>query len=188
MVDRSCHVKRETRVAHRVSRFTRQLRSTILYADVAVLAPITRAPGALPTYTYVVPDALQDRVAPGSLVTVPFAARKLSGIVAALNPTSSLRDVKPIESLLDPLPVVDAPRIELARWMAHEYLAPLAECLRLFLPPGITVHSDTLYSLAPVGDAPLPRVNDLQADIIVLLRQRGPLTRGQLQHAWGRKP
>ena len=160
----------------------------MLYADVAVLTPVTRAPGALPTYTYVVPDALQDRVAPGSLVTVPFAARKLSGIVAALKQTSSLRDVKPIESLLDPLPVVDAPRIELARWMAHEYLAPLAECLRLFLPPGITVHSDTLYSLAPVDDAPLPRVNDLQADIIALLRQRGQLTRGQLQHAFGRKP
>jgi primosomal protein N' (replication factor Y) len=162
-------------------------RATMTYADIAVFAPV-RAPGALPAYTYAVPDALQDHVAPGSLVTVPFASRKLSGIVVALGKTSRVREVRPIESLLDPQPVVDAPRIELARWMAHEYLAPLAECLRLFLPPGITVHSDTTYSLAPADDAPLPRVNSLQADIIALLRQRSELTRGQVQHAFGRKP
>ena len=160
----------------------------MLYADVAVFTPITRAPRALPAYTYAIPEALQSRVAPGCLVTVPFAARKLSGIIVALSKPSRVGDVKPIESLLDPQPVVDAPRIELARWLAHEYLAPLPECLRLFLPPGITVHSDTLYSLAPADDAPLPRVNDLQADMIALLRQRGGLTRGQIQHAFGRKP
>ena len=160
----------------------------MLYADVAIFAPITRAPGALPAYTYAIPETLQSRVAPGSLVTVSFASRKLSGIVVTLGKTSSVRDVKPIESLLDPQPVVDAPRLDLARWMAHEYLAPLSECLRLFLSPGITVHSDTLYNLAPADDAPLPRVNDLQADLIALLRQRGELTRGQVQHAFGCKP
>jgi primosomal protein N' (replication factor Y) len=157
------------------------------YADVAVLAPITRAPNVAPTYTYAVPEILAEHVAPGSLVTVPFGARKLSGIVTKLSPTSRVRDIKPLESLLDPQPVVDAARIELARWMAHEYLAPLSECLHLFLPPGITVHSDTVYALVPT-DAPLPTVNNLQADLIALLRQRGQLSRGQVQHAFGRKP
>ena len=157
------------------------------YAEVAVLAPITRAPNAAPTYTYAIPETLAEHVLPGSLVTVPFRARKLSGIVVALSPTSRVSAIKPIESLLDPQPVVDAARIELARWMAHEYLAPLAECLRLFLPPGITVHSDTVYALAAT-DAPLPTVNNLQADLIALLRQRGELSRGQIQHAFGRKP
>jgi len=156
------------------------------YADVAVLAPV-HAPGAPPTYTYSIPDTLTDRITPGVLVTVPFRGRKLSGIVATLSKTSRVPEIKPIESLLDPEPVVNAARLELARWMAHEYLAPLAECLHLFLPPGIAVHSDTLYSLAPTGDAPLPRVDNLQAEIIALLKQRGELTRGQFQRAFGRK-
>jgi len=129
------------------------------FADVAVLAPVTRAPNVAPTYTYAIPETLAEHVAPGSLVMVPFRVRKLSGIVVALAPTSRIPDIKPIESLLDPQPVVDAARLELARWMAHEYLAPLSECLRLFLPPGITVHSDTVYALAPT-DAPLPMVNN----------------------------
>ncbi len=156
------------------------------FAEVAVLAPITRAPNVAPTYTYAIPETLAEHVLPGSLVTVPFRARKLSGIVVALAPTSRISDIKSIESLLDPQPVVDAARIELARWMAHEYLAPLAECLRLFLPPGITVHSDAVYALVPT-DAPLPTVNNLQADLIALLRQRGEQSRGQIQHAFGRK-
>ncbi len=157
------------------------------YAEIAVLAPVHRAPDAPPTYTYAVPEALQGHVAPGSLVTVPFRARKLSGIVVGLADSSPFEDVKPIESLLDPQPVVNPPRVGLARWMAREYLAPLSECLHLFLPPGITVHSDTLYALAPT-DAPLPTVNNLQAEIIALLRQRGSLSRGQIEHAFGRKP
>ncbi len=156
------------------------------YAQVAVLAPV-RAPGAPPTYTYAIPDALADHIVPGVLVTVPFHGRKLSGIVAALSKTSRLPDIKPIESLLDPEPAIDPSRIELAHWMAHEYLAPLSECLHLFLPPGITVHSDTIYSLAPEKDEPLPRVDTLQADLLALLKQRGELSRGQLQRAFGRK-
>jgi len=155
------------------------------YAQVAVLAPI-HAPGTAPTYTYAIPAALADKITPGSLVMVPVQQRKFSGIVIALKPTSPLPDIKPIESLLDPQPVVSAVQIELARWMAHEYLAPLAECLRLFLPPGITVHSDTLYTLAAT-DAPLPPVNNLQAEIIALVRQRGSLSRGQIQRAFVRR-
>src|SRR5512136_2053275 len=145
------------------------------YAQVAVLAPVTPAPGAPPTYTYAIPEAPSGQIAPGSLVTVPFRGRKLSGIVVSLSPTTQVRDVKPIDALLDPEPVVNAARIELARWMAHEYLASLAECLHLFLPPGITVHSEMIYSLAPDTGEPLPRVDNLQAEIIALLKQRGEL-------------
>lgn len=157
------------------------------YADVAVLAPITHAPGAPPTYTYAIPEALTDRVAPGSLVAVPFRGRKLSGIVASLAKTSRLAEIKPIESLLDPEPVVDAARIELARQMAHHYLAPFSECLHLFLPPGITVHSERIYSVVTNRDEPLPHVDNLQAELVALLKQRGELTRGQIERAFGRK-
>lgn len=156
------------------------------YAEVAVLAPVPRAAGAPQTYTYAVPQSLRGRVAPGSLVTVPFRASQYSGIVAGLADSTSLAEVKSVESLLDPQPVVDAPRIDLARWMALEYLAPLAGCLHLFLPPGVTVHSDTHYALAPT-DAPLPVVTDLQAEIIAFLRQRGSQSRGQIEHAFRRR-
>lgn len=155
-------------------------------AQVAVLAPV-HAPGAPPTYTYTIPDTLAEHIAPGALVTVPFHGRKLSGIVVAPAQPSRLPDIKPIESLLDPEPVIDPPRIELAHWMAREYLAPLSECLHLFLPPGITVHSDTIYSLAPERDEPLPRVDALQAELLALLKQRGELSRRQIQRAFGRK-
>jgi len=94
------------------------------------------------------PQALLGRVAPGSLVTVPFRARQFSGIVASLADSTPLRELKSIESLLDPqrggrstdrAGALDGARVP----------APLAGCLHLFLPPGITVHSDMHYALAP---------------------------------------
>ena len=42
-------------------------------------------------------------------------------------------------------------------------------------------------SPARASSAPLPRVDNLQADILTLLRQRGQLTRGQIQRAFARK-
>ena len=43
--------------------------------------------------------------------------------------------IKAVEAILSkPLFTAEAARI--ARWMSHEYVATLSECLRLFLPPG----------------------------------------------------
>jgi primosomal protein N' (replication factor Y) len=155
-----------------------------LYAEVVVLSPVkSPAPGAAaPTFTYHLPDGLRDRVAAGSLVIVPFGPRRLYGIVVSQSKASAVPETRPIESLVDPDPVLKPAQIELACWISREYLTPLHECLGLMLPSGVVGYADVVVTLNP--EAPADAVNtDAQAVLLGLLRRRGPLRGAQLNAA-----
>ncbi len=88
------------------------------------------------TFSYRVPPGRD--IEAGEVVHVPFGRRTLQGIVVE-EPSGfsgyhgDIRDLDP--------PVEGAPRLndlqlELARWIAHEYLAPPWEAHALMLPPG----------------------------------------------------
>lgn len=151
------------------------------FAEVIVLSPVhAPAPGtAAPTFTYHLPDALRDRLAVGSLVVVPFGPRRVYGIIVAFSAESPVPETRPVESLVDPHPVITPIQIALARWMGREYLAPLFECLTVMLPPGVVGYADVLVSLNP--EIPPDAANtDDQTALLALLRRRGPLRGAQL--------
>ncbi len=97
-------------------------------------------------FSYAVPAALAAAAEPGCTVLVSFGRRAALGYVVARSerlsglPGAADLDpcrVKPIRAVL--APSASAPYFaEAAFWMSAEYVAPLAECLRLFLPPGGT--------------------------------------------------
>ncbi|MBE9506989.1 MAG: hypothetical protein IMY86_02985, partial [Chloroflexi bacterium] len=149
------------------------------FVEVVVLSPV-KAPAvgaAAPTFTYHLPDALQDRLAAGSLVVVPFGPRRLYGIVVALSDESPVPDTRPVESLVDPDPVLTPAQIALARWMSREYLASLHECLKLMLPPGVVGHADVQVELAGEVEPGDVRT-EAQEQLVTVLDAKGPL-RGQ---------
>ena len=95
-------------------------------------------------FAYSVPAHLDASVGVGSSVLVPFGRRHALGYIVAVErrleelPGAEALDparVKPVERALE-APVLTRESIALAQWMAREYVAPLPECLRLFLPPG----------------------------------------------------
>jgi primosomal protein N' (replication factor Y) len=154
------------------------------FAEVIVFSPATAAiSGQVErAFTYHLPDELQGRLAEGSLVVVPFGRRRLYGVVVALADESPVPKTRPIESLADPEPVLTPAQVELARWMSHEYLTPLYECLDLMLPPGMVGHTDVLITLDPQAPANAARTG-AQAALLTLLRRRGPLRGAQLDAA-----
>ncbi len=131
-------------------------RSFACFASVALDIP-SRALSE--PFTYGVPDALADDCAVGSTVLVDFGHRAALGYVLALAPTieglpvfepvdadqsgAAVRKpldpsrVKPIRALLAE-PSCSDMIASVSYWMSREYVAPLSECLRLFLPPGGT--------------------------------------------------
>lgn len=151
------------------------------FAEVVVFSP-AKASEKRTAFTYDVPEKLADRVSIGSLVVVPFGKRRLYGVVVALTPESPVPETRPIQSLVDPEPVLSDEHIGLARWMADEYLASLYECLKLMLPPGMVGHSDLRIALD--GEVPEDAANtDDQSQLLKLLQRRGPLRGGQLDAA-----
>jgi len=133
-------------------------------------------------FDYQLPAELMDRVQVGSLVTVPFGSQTVQAIILDLISESPIAELKKVVDLLDEQPVVTAPQIQLADWMAKTYYASITDCLQLMIPPGLSQQSDTLFSLSE--ENPIPDgLTELQKRILNLLQKRGPLRGRQLDAA-----
>lgn len=150
-----------------------------MYVEVAVNLPPVRG-----TFDYHLPPSLRGHVSPGHLVTASFGKRRVQGVVIRLVKTSSVPETKPIESLLDPLPVLTQSQLELAQWLSEQTASPLIECITLMLPPGLSQKADSLYTLL---DHDAQATSRLQKHVLDLLRRRGPLKGRQIARAFPRQ-
>jgi primosomal protein N' (replication factor Y) len=139
-----------------------------MYAEVAVnaAAPIRQ------TFTYRIPDHLA-HVRPGHAVYVPFGARTLQGIVMDVTDTPAFADARDIEAIIDEEPLVSPERLELARWMANHYLAPLFDCVSLMLPAGFKRKPLTFLRAAFwTSDSPPTDVSEAERAVLALIAGR----------------
>ena len=151
----------------------------MVFVEVAVNLPPVRG-----TFHYHLPPHLQGRVVPGHLVTAAFGRRRVQGLVVGLPESPAVPDTLPIETLVDPQPVLTPPQLDLARWLAHAYRAALIDCLTIMLPPGLSRPADMLYELA----APPPAEPDpIQARLLAALRARGSLHGRQIDRLLPRR-
>jgi primosomal protein N' (replication factor Y) len=157
-----------------------------MFAEIVVNAPLTRKRIAATqrtegyaaldqTFTYAIPSELVGRLQAGQLVTVPFGARKLQGIVMALSETTTVERLKEVEDIADPLPVLSPAQLALARWMSAYYFTPLIDCVLQMFPPGLESEVQTTIALNPDAK-PLVNAKEMQTHIIERLRaSAGPL-------------
>src|SRR3982750_1482203 len=92
------------------------------------------------TFTYTIPPELRDAVRLGSRVEVPFGAKRNTGFVVGLSDVAPEGSrIKPIRAVLDDdEPALLPEIIELCRWAAEYYIAPLGEMLRVALPANMS--------------------------------------------------
>ncbi len=132
------------------------------------------------TFHYHIPKHLVKKLKPGHMVAVPFRTEQLPAIVLRLSQTSPIEVTKPISALLDPEPVLTPAQLELAEWLSHEYLAPLAICIRYFLPPGSTRKPEWWLKVTPEAFE-RAEILDAQSQILLTyLRQHGEVALGQV--------
>lgn len=70
------------------------------------------------------------------MVRISVGKKMMNGVVLSEVKTRPAFDVKPIESLLEPIALPKA-HVELARWLAEYYVTPLATVLQTLLPTGL---------------------------------------------------
>jgi primosomal protein N' (replication factor Y) len=97
------------------------------FCDVAVPVPLDA------TFTYVIPDELPEPCV-GGRVIVPFREKRLSGIVTELHDREPSFEAKPVQQVLDTAPALTPELMQLGRWIAHYYIAPIGEVFRTMLP------------------------------------------------------
>jgi len=136
------------------------------------------------TFTYRLPERLRDMAAVGHLVQVPLGASSAQGVVVAVagQPPGDLppgTEIREVTEILDALPIVTPMQIDLARWVAGEYLAPLNQSIRLLLPPGLEARTFILVSQAASAAHP-DSLAAQESSVLRLLQQRGGRVRADL--------
>jgi primosomal protein N' (replication factor Y) (superfamily II helicase) len=130
-------------------------------------------------FDYSVPPDLQGSVAVGCPVLVPFGSQQVVGYVVGLPEAAGVDHVKPLTAVLDePWFASDAP--PLASWIASEYVAPLSDALRLFLPPGGTPR----VKRSIVATGPRPERPSLRQEVYDAVAA-GPTTQAGLRGLFG---
>ncbi len=129
-----------------------------LYCDVALPVPLRR------TFAYSVPEVLRDAVQPGARVVAPFRRRTHVGVVVGVHDRApAAGSVRDIGEALDPVPAIPPKLLELGRWVAGYYVAPVGEVLRAMLPPQVDLRAHRQIGLTDSGRAEW-----------AALQQRGP--------------
>jgi primosomal protein N' (replication factor Y) len=114
------------------------------FCEVALPVPLDQ------TFTYSV-NGVQPAV--GARVIVPFSGQRLMGVVVRLHddPTPAGIEIKHVQQVLDDAPLLPGDLMELARWIAQYYVAPLGEVLRGMLPLAAEVRRHFVYRIAEAG-------------------------------------
>ncbi len=102
-------------------------------------------------FTYTVdPQAVP---AIGARVIVPFSGQKLMGVVMRVHdePLPDGVEARPVQTVMDPGPLLSTEQMELAKWIAHYYCAPLGEVIRGMLPLAAEVKRQYVYRIAEPG-------------------------------------
>lgn len=160
------------------------------YAQVVVNVPLSNAPtraqaervedsrAPLPwferAFTYDIPLELCDSICLGQLVWVPFGARRVQGIIVGFADTTELTETRAVQEIAISQPLVSETQIRVAHWIAQRYLAPLAQCIWLFLPPGIEEKVQTIVEHAPNAPA-ADSLTDKQRAVLERVRASGKL-------------
>ena len=105
-----------------------------LYADVLLPLPLKQC------YTYSVPAPMGEYIQVGMRVSVQLRKREQTAIVTKLHNLEPSLDIEntykvlPIEALVDKAPVINLEQLELAYWMAEQYLCNPGEALFKMFP------------------------------------------------------
>jgi primosomal protein N' (replication factor Y) (superfamily II helicase) len=154
------------------------------YLEIAVNVPQVAG-----VFHYHLPPALEGQVWPGHLVEAPFGRQTVQGVVLRYVPVPAVPETRPVLGLVDPQPALTAAQISLAEELSHATLSPLAACIELMLPPGLSQMADTLYTLAGAQSQEqgrASRLNKVQARLLEMLEKRGPLRGRQIDQSMGK--
>ena len=146
-----------------------------------------------PLLTYSVPQAMQNELKEGQLVAIPYGNKLVEGVVWNIffDARNGLLDedveLRPIQTILDPVPALLPHQRALAQWVSDYYVTPLAYAAQMMLPPGLVQRSRVVLHVVKEQlddvEAQTPRLRAL----IGLLLSEGELDIERLKEMLGSK-
>jgi primosomal protein N' (replication factor Y) len=114
------------------------------FCDVALPVPLDQS------FTYAV-NGNEPTV--GVRVMVPFGGQRLMGVVVRVHNDrpANTGEIKSVQQVLDDAPLLPDELMQLAKWIAQYYVAPLGEVLRGMMPLAAEVRRHFVYRITEAG-------------------------------------
>ncbi|HCW32259.1 MAG: primosome assembly protein PriA, primosomal protein N' [Candidatus Peregrinibacteria bacterium GW2011_GWF2_39_17] len=135
------------------------------------------------TLTYNVPVELQGKVELGKTVQVPLRNRRQAGIITELHDRKIVFRTKEILAVLEGETLLNPWQIELAKWIADYYFAPLYQVLKLMLPRKLWIQNPVIPYQIVFERATAPLLSPLgkkQQEVLNLFKRKSCLSRLEL--------
>ncbi|HEX5810302.1 MAG TPA: primosomal protein N', partial [Anaerolineales bacterium] len=140
-------------------------------------------PAVSGVFDYAVPEPLLGQLGPGHLVIAPFGKQTVQGVIFRYVDQPSVPDVKEIQELVDPEPVLTQAQLQLAEEMSASTFSSLASIVSLFLPAGLSQEADTMYAIRETSlenQKQILESSSIASRIVNLMQERGALRGRQL--------
>ena len=128
------------------------------------------------TFTYRLPQHLQENIKIGSRLLVPFGKRNITGYVVELHETldEALEieesQIKDALELLDEEPLLTDEILRLTNWTADYYASSWGEVLKASLPAGVNVETEQIVQITSNGRDELLKVSSAKTAKVQLLK------------------
>ena len=138
------------------------MQAPLFESDRSGREPVVRVALPVPIHSvfdYRLPEAIAENARPGQRALVPFAGRRLTGVIVEVESADAsgergpTRRLAAIDRLVDAEPVVSTEMIELLRSAAHDLLCPIGLALNHALPPGSAPRIAHRLALTTRGDS-----------------------------------
>jgi primosomal protein N' (replication factor Y) (superfamily II helicase) len=154
----------------------------IYYSD--ILLPLS-LPSA---FSYIIPVRFISYVAVGKRVLVPFGKNKYyAGLVTSIhhNPPS-FPNIKEIEEVLDPAPIITEHQLKFWAWLADYYMCNLGDVMDAALPNYFKLSSERFYQVNQhiINEYQLEEEAEMLYDAI---QSVGQLSFKEIKDQWGQK-
>ena len=118
---------------------------TTKFADIIVPLPLAQ------TYTYSIPEEMENQIAVGMRVIVHFGMSKFyTGIVANIHSNHPNYDkIKPISALIDDKPILLQSQLKLWSFVSQYYQSALGDIYKTALPSGLKIENESIIELVP---------------------------------------
>lgn len=107
-------------------------------------------------FDYSIPDHMQALIEVGMRVIVPFGSRTIMGYVLELTDHSDVKTLKPIQSLMDFVPILTEELVELGKWLAKDTMSFYISAFQAMLPQALKAEYHKLIhrlTTAPLSDS-----------------------------------
>lgn len=125
-------------------------------------------------FTYLIPDQLQDELAVGCRVLIPFGNgnRKVQGMVFEIQPyREECAGYKPIHVLIDEKPVFTPEMFRIAEFMVKNTFCTYYDAIRAILPVGLNININPVYRLTSAFDKiPFEELSEEEQNLVSFLK------------------